>query len=78
MLRITDFIRDYMRRDAGHPMIVHCSAGIGRTGMILSVVIGIDLMLRQGKADLTEIVKNMRKDRGGMMQTFEQYEFAYK
>lgn len=78
MLRTMDFIRDFMRRDAEHPMVVHCSAGIGRTGIILGVHIGIELLRRRGKADLNEIVKQMREDRGGMIQTFEQYEFAYK
>lgn len=78
MLRTMDFIRDFNRGDDKRPLLVHCSAGIGRTGIILAVAIGTEEIVNKGKTDLTSIVTRMRKDRGGMLQTFEQYEFAYK
>jgi protein tyrosine phosphatase len=51
---------------------------VGRTGIIVAVDVGVDLMLAGRRADLSKIVQNMRLDRGGMLQTFEQYEFAFK
>ena len=52
-----------------HPTVVHCSAGIGRTGTI----VGLDLCQRTlqagEKADMHEIVKELRKYRHGSVQT---------
>ncbi|XP_069110856.1 receptor-type tyrosine-protein phosphatase alpha-like [Argopecten irradians] len=54
-------------------MVVHCSAGIGRTGTFLA----LDALLEYGKAsdriDVMHYVKTMRKDRVNMIQTLEQY-----
>eukprot|EP00730_Choanoeca_flexa_P004587 TRINITY_DN11741_c1_g1_i1.p1 TRINITY_DN11741_c1_g1~~TRINITY_DN11741_c1_g1_i1.p1 ORF type:complete len:1538 (+),score=425.01 TRINITY_DN11741_c1_g1_i1:39-4616(+) len=77
VLRCLEVARDIKARHT-EPIVVHCSAGVGRTGIILAVDIGIDLMLSGKRADLSIIVDQMRRDRGGMVQTFEQYEFAFK
>ncbi|XP_069125801.1 receptor-type tyrosine-protein phosphatase epsilon-like [Argopecten irradians] len=54
-------------------MVVHCSAGIGRTGTFLA----LDALLIYGKEteriDVLEYIKTMRKDRVNMVQTVEQY-----
>ncbi|XP_056002215.1 receptor-type tyrosine-protein phosphatase mu-like isoform X2 [Ostrea edulis] len=55
------------------PTLVHCSAGIGRTG----TYIAIDALHRAGKKDkkinIAEYVKKMRENRMNMVQTYEQY-----
>ncbi|KAL5016638.1 hypothetical protein ScPMuIL_006227 [Solemya velum] len=59
------------------PLIVHCSAGVGRTGTF----IGLDYLLHQGqnekKVDIFSFVNKMRHQRPYMVQTPEQYEFLY-
>ncbi|XP_021348742.1 receptor-type tyrosine-protein phosphatase alpha-like isoform X2 [Mizuhopecten yessoensis] len=54
-------------------MVVHCSAGLGRTGTF----IGLDALLSYGKktgqVDIPRYVKTMRKDRMNMIQNYEQY-----
>ena len=77
VLRCLEVARDIKARHTA-PVVVHCSAGVGRTGIIIGVDVGMDLMLAGRRADLSKIVQNMRLDRGGMLQTFEQYEFAFK
>nr|XP_034335006.1 receptor-type tyrosine-protein phosphatase T-like isoform X1 [Crassostrea gigas] len=64
-----------------HPgglMLVHCSAGVGRTGTF----IGLDSLLKQGREteriNVFEFVKQMRQDRMTMVQTPEQYIFLHK
>ena len=59
------------------PHIVHCSAGIGRTGafigflnFIYGISIGINL-------PIFEIVSRMRHQRAGIIQTQSQYEFIH-
>nr|XP_046253087.1 tyrosine-protein phosphatase non-receptor type 7-like isoform X2 [Scatophagus argus] len=59
------------------PIIVHCSAGIGRTGcFIVSSICGQQLR-ETGQVDILETVCQLRLDRGGMIQTTEQYQFLY-
>ncbi|XP_061166269.1 receptor-type tyrosine-protein phosphatase epsilon-like [Saccostrea echinata] len=55
------------------PTLVHCSAGIGRTG----TYIAIDALYKagkiEGKVNIAEYVKKMRENRMNMVQTYEQY-----
>uniref|UniRef100_K1R1S9 protein-tyrosine-phosphatase n=1 Tax=Magallana gigas TaxID=29159 RepID=K1R1S9_MAGGI len=54
-------------------ILVHCSAGIGRTG----TYIALDALYKAGKAsgkiNVAEFVKIMRANRMNMVQTYEQY-----
>ncbi|KAG7456125.1 hypothetical protein MATL_G00248510 [Megalops atlanticus] len=59
------------------PVIVHCSAGIGRTGCFIATMIGCRQLLQEGSVDVLGIVCQLRADRGGMIQTEEQYEFVH-
>ncbi|XP_014246702.1 uncharacterized protein LOC106665054 isoform X2 [Cimex lectularius] len=60
------------------PVIVHCSAGIGRTGCFIAICIGVSQLLSENSVDILGIVCKMRHDRGGMVQTAEQYEFIHR
>jgi len=66
------------RGPAAGPVIVHCSAGIGRTGCFIAICIGINQLLGENNVDILGIVCRMRYDRGGMVQTAEQYEFIHR
>nr|XP_034321094.1 receptor-type tyrosine-protein phosphatase epsilon-like [Crassostrea gigas] len=59
------------------PTVVHCSAGIGRTG----TYIALDALYKAGKAsgkiNVAEYVKIMRANRMNMVQTYEQYMTIY-
>uniref|UniRef100_W5NHA0 protein-tyrosine-phosphatase n=1 Tax=Lepisosteus oculatus TaxID=7918 RepID=W5NHA0_LEPOC len=61
------------------PVIVHCSAGIGRTGCFIATTIGCRQLQEEGVVDVLGIVCQLRADRcrGGMIQTGEQYEFVH-
>ncbi|XP_047233438.1 tyrosine-protein phosphatase non-receptor type 7-like isoform X1 [Girardinichthys multiradiatus] len=59
------------------PIIVHCSAGIGRTGCFIASSIGCQHLRETGHVDILETVCQLRLDRGGMIQTTEQYQFLY-
>ncbi|KAI5282838.1 Receptor-Type Tyrosine-Protein Phosphatase R [Manis pentadactyla] len=59
------------------PVVVHCSAGIGRTGCFIATSIGCRQLKEEGVVDALSIVCRLRVDRGGMVQTSEQYEFVH-
>lgn len=59
------------------PIVVHCSAGIGRTGCFIASSIGCQQLRESAQVDILEIVCQLRLDRGGMIQTPEQYQFLY-
>ncbi|XP_071952014.1 tyrosine-protein phosphatase non-receptor type 13-like isoform X2 [Antedon mediterranea] len=60
------------------PIVVHCSAGIGRTGTLITIDTMMNLIDRNEKFDIYDIVKELRSQRHGMIQTKDQYIFCYK
>ncbi|XP_062574203.1 receptor-type tyrosine-protein phosphatase epsilon-like isoform X3 [Saccostrea cucullata] len=55
------------------PTIVHCSAGIGRTGTYIAIDVLNKIGRKTGKVNIAEYVKKMRENRMNMVQTYEQY-----
>ncbi|XP_061194946.1 receptor-type tyrosine-protein phosphatase epsilon-like [Saccostrea echinata] len=55
------------------PTVVHCSAGIGRTGTYIAIDVLNHIGRKTGKVNVAEYVKKMRKNRMNMVQTYEQY-----
>uniref|UniRef100_A0A3P8Y7F9 protein-tyrosine-phosphatase n=1 Tax=Esox lucius TaxID=8010 RepID=A0A3P8Y7F9_ESOLU len=72
-----DVEEDRAAAGAPGPVIIHCSAGIGRTGCFIATTIGCKQMALEGTVDVLGIVCRLRADRGGMIQTGEQYEFVH-
>ena len=51
------------------PKILHCSAGIGRTGTFCAIDMGMRQLDTERRVDILDIVCRLREDRGGMVQT---------
>ncbi|XP_009305697.1 FERM and PDZ domain-containing protein 2 isoform X2 [Danio rerio] len=76
--QLVRFIR-YMRAvHAKGPITVHCSAGIGRAGVLICTDVILSLIQKDLSINVSDIVKEMRLQRHGMIQTKEQYLFCYK
>ncbi|XP_030805066.1 tyrosine-protein phosphatase non-receptor type 5 isoform X2 [Camarhynchus parvulus] len=59
------------------PVIVHCSAGIGRTGCFIATSVCCKQLKNEGIVDILRTTCQLRLDRGGMIQTCEQYQFVH-
>ncbi|XP_061662417.1 tyrosine-protein phosphatase non-receptor type 5 isoform X3 [Syngnathoides biaculeatus] len=54
------------------------SAGIGRTGCFIAASVGARQLAAEGAVDVLAITCRLRLDRGGMIQTAEQYHFVHR
>ncbi|CAH1099689.1 unnamed protein product [Psylliodes chrysocephalus] len=61
-----------------NPVVVHCSPGTGRTGVVIACDIAIREFEQTRLVDIPKIVYRIRRDRASAVQTKEQYMFIYK
>ncbi|XP_061631537.1 tyrosine-protein phosphatase non-receptor type 3 isoform X2 [Phyllopteryx taeniolatus] len=64
------------RRRAREPLVVHCSAGIGRTGVLITMETALTLLDRGLPVFPLDIVKTLRDQRAMMIQTTCQFQFV--
>jgi len=66
---------------AAGPLLVHCSAGVGRTGTFIAIDMLMDKLRWFGlntEIDIYSTVQHIRNYRMSMVQSPDQYEFIYK
>ncbi|KAM5282588.1 tyrosine-protein phosphatase non-receptor type 13 isoform 11-T11 [Hipposideros larvatus] len=69
----------YMRHiHTSGPIITHCSAGIGRSGTLICIDVVLGLISQDLEFDISGLVRCMRLQRHGMVQTEDQYIFCYQ
>uniref|UniRef100_A0A1I8PP92 protein-tyrosine-phosphatase n=1 Tax=Stomoxys calcitrans TaxID=35570 RepID=A0A1I8PP92_STOCA len=59
------------------PIVVHCSAGVGRTGTFIGLDIIMQRLKNESKINIYETVKKLRFQRMKMVQSLVQYTFLY-
>ncbi|XP_062057310.1 tyrosine-protein phosphatase non-receptor type 2 isoform X3 [Lepus europaeus] len=59
------------------PAVIHCSAGIGRSGTFSLVDTCLVLMEKGDEINVKQVLLNMRKYRMGLIQTPDQLRFSY-
>nr|XP_036877039.1 tyrosine-protein phosphatase non-receptor type 13 isoform X5 [Manis javanica] len=69
----------YMRHiHRSGPITTHCSAGIGRSGTLICIDVVLGLIGQDLEFDISDLVRCMRLQRHGMVQTEDQYIFCYQ
>ncbi|MBN3300780.1 PTN3 phosphatase, partial [Amia calva] len=66
-LDFVNFVRQ--KRDKSNPLFVHCSAGIGRTGVLVTMETSMELIEKNQPVYPLDIVRTMRDQRSMMVQT---------
>ncbi|XP_067938982.1 receptor-type tyrosine-protein phosphatase T-like [Watersipora subatra] len=60
------------------PLIVHCSAGVGRTGTFIAIDFLLEQAEVEGEINVFHLVQSLRNQRVSMVQTAEQYRYIYQ
>nr|XP_047925213.1 FERM and PDZ domain-containing protein 2 isoform X2 [Anser cygnoides] len=69
----------YMRKaHRTGPIVAHCSTGIGRSGVLLCVEILLSYIEKDLCFNIKHVVRDLREQRFGMIQTKDQYLFCYE
>ncbi|XP_063697211.1 receptor-type tyrosine-protein phosphatase C-like [Culicoides brevitarsis] len=75
---LVDFVKFIREQGYQFPLVVHCSAGVGRTGTFIALWILIDRINIEHRINVREVVGKLRTQRVQMVQTFVQYEYLYR
>nr|XP_004649413.2 tyrosine-protein phosphatase non-receptor type 21 [Jaculus jaculus] len=60
------------------PLLVHCSAGVGRTGVVILSEIMIACLEHNEVLDIPRVLDMLRQQRMMLVQTLSQYTFVYR
>ncbi|XP_066913102.1 receptor-type tyrosine-protein phosphatase S-like isoform X1 [Clytia hemisphaerica] len=76
MINFRRKVRSYVTPDSG-PTIVHCSAGVGRSGAYIAIDTGMERAQVQQDVDIFNYIASIRTRRIAMVQTEDQYVFVH-
>ncbi|XP_011404665.2 PREDICTED: receptor-type tyrosine-protein phosphatase delta-like isoform X2 [Amphimedon queenslandica] len=78
MIDLIDQVQKRQQQTGNKPILVHCSAGIGRTGAFCALSIAIERVKVEHIVNIYNIVKHLRTQRAHMVQNLDQYVFIYR
>ena len=76
LLSFTEMVKKHKKHEIS-PLLVHCSAGVGRSGTFICLYNLLDAVMVGEPISIYRIVNEMREYRPQMVQTFNQYKFLY-
>ncbi|XP_046841964.1 titin-like isoform X3 [Xenia sp. Carnegie-2017] len=77
MMDLIGQVQRWQLQSGNKIITVHCSAGVGRTGVFCALSNLIERLKTEHVIDVFQTVKMLRQKRTAMVQTKDQYEFCY-
>ncbi|PIK53419.1 putative receptor-type tyrosine-protein phosphatase T isoform X2 [Apostichopus japonicus] len=77
ILAFLEIVRNNTSQKKVPNTIVHCSAGVGRTGTYITLDAMLDMAQAEGKVNVYKFVTEMRQRRRQSVQVKEQYQFIF-
>ena len=77
LLAFIQMVKDRERKINSSPILVHCTAGVGRTGTFIALYNLQDAIDQGVSISVFRLVNEMREHRPHMVQTFLQYKYIY-
>ncbi|XP_065344148.1 receptor-type tyrosine-protein phosphatase T-like [Cloeon dipterum] len=71
------FVEKIAEKNYAHPILVHCSAGVGRTGTVILIDACLRMIRTHGRLDVENIFATMRSQRANLVDNLKQFEFAH-
>lgn len=78
LINFIQTVRSYMPYTATGPTIIHCSAGVGRTGTFIAIDWLLQHIREHPEVDIFGLILEMRSYRVNMVQTEDQYIFIHQ
>ncbi|XP_076306980.1 tyrosine-protein phosphatase 69D-like isoform X2 [Tachypleus tridentatus] len=77
LLRFIKRVNEHYVSDRG-PLLVHCSAGVGRTGTFVAIDTLLQELDEEGQVNVYACISNLRRSRNYLVQSLKQYIFVYR
>ncbi|KAH9492071.1 Receptor-type tyrosine-protein phosphatase zeta [Bulinus truncatus] len=74
---LVDFYFKIFSTPTVKPIVVHCSAGVGRTGTFIALCNIVDQARETGRVNFFDSLTKLRQDRVCMIQNADQYQFLH-
>ncbi|XP_019126620.2 receptor-type tyrosine-protein phosphatase H isoform X2 [Larimichthys crocea] len=79
LIHFRGLVRDHIQTEGtGAPTVVHCSAGVGRTGTLIALDVFLQQLEKEKAVGINSFVHKMRQSRPLMVQTESQYVFLHQ
>ncbi|XP_013863727.1 receptor-type tyrosine-protein phosphatase H isoform X2 [Austrofundulus limnaeus] len=79
LIQFRGLVRQHIESDGTKaPTVVHCSAGVGRTGTFIALDVMLQQLEKEGAVSINDFVRRMRQHRSHMVQAESQYIFLHQ
>ncbi|XP_076341555.1 receptor-type tyrosine-protein phosphatase T-like isoform X2 [Tachypleus tridentatus] len=77
LVKVLKLVKNY-RPASKASILLHCSAGVGRTGTLILLDSALQMMKAENQVDVLGLLYTLRKQRVNLVETVEQYAFVHR